>query len=303
MRDSMNRLTWGVELETYGLGIAGCAAAVARATGGRIVHEGGYYQKSLIVLADGRKWTVLTDGSITGGSGAEVVSPICKMGDMDMVQAIVRELRAAGAKVNDSCGLHVHVGADQMGPAGVRQLVMTWNRFEEHLMLASGGRPGRMTFAKPTDPAFAQTVIGAGHTLTDDALNQAWYGRSHTYDPRRSADHYNMSRYRALNLHAMWWHGTVEFRCWDATLHAGKVRAAIVASVAMAAYSVDASARNCRTAHQPLPSGPGTGHLWAGFLTGWLKISKKDNVFGHLMERHIAAGWCAGERVNGRGRR
>lgn len=301
MRESMNKLTWGMELETYGLGIAGAAVAVAKATGGRISHEGGYYQKQIVTLADGRKWTVMTDSSIRGGNGAEIVSPICRMADMDMVQSVVRELREAGAKVNDSCGLHVHVGAAELGAAGVRQIVLAWNRWEQHLMLASGERDGRTVFAKPSDPAFVGAAVQAGHDVTDADLNRAWYQAGGLYDPRARADHYNSSRYRSLNLHAMWWHGTVEFRCWDATLHAGKVRAAITLAVSLGAYGIDAAARRCATYHRPLPTGPGTGHLFEGFLTQWLKLSKRDAIFAHLTERHHKAGWFSGPRVNAKG--
>ena len=39
--------------------------------------------------------------------------------------------------------------------------------------------------------------------------------------------HYSQTRYRALNLHSVWQKGTVEFRCFNSTTHAGKVKAYI----------------------------------------------------------------------------
>ena len=39
--------------------------------------------------------------------------------------------------------------------------------------------------------------------------------------------HYSQTRYRALNLHSVWQKGTVEFRCFNSTTHAGKIKAYI----------------------------------------------------------------------------
>lgn len=44
----------------------------------------------------------------------ELVTPILKSDkDMDDLQQIVRDLRKAGMRVNESCGLHVHIGAER----------------------------------------------------------------------------------------------------------------------------------------------------------------------------------------------
>ena len=36
-----------------------------------------------------------------------------------------------------------------------------------------------------------------------------------------SREHYNWTRYYALNLHSVFYRGTVEWRCFNSTLHAG----------------------------------------------------------------------------------
>ena len=48
-----------------------------------------------------------------------------------------------------------------------------------------------------------------------------------------SADHYNWTRYYALNLHSVFYRGTVEWRCFNSTLHAGKVAAYVNLCLAM----------------------------------------------------------------------
>ena len=81
------------------------------------VHVGGTYDTYTVEDDTGRKWKVVSDASIQCQSrgertasrlyAVEVVSPICKYEDIETIQELVRELRRGGAKVNDSCGIHI----------------------------------------------------------------------------------------------------------------------------------------------------------------------------------------------------
>ena len=53
----------------------------------------------------------------------EVVSPILTYEDMEDLQELVRQLRHKGAIVNNSCGIHVHVGAERFTPQTLRNIV------------------------------------------------------------------------------------------------------------------------------------------------------------------------------------
>lgn len=53
----------------------------------------------------------------------EVVSPICHYEDIETIQDLVRKLRRAGACVNDSCGIHIHVDAAPHSAKTLRNLV------------------------------------------------------------------------------------------------------------------------------------------------------------------------------------
>lgn len=70
--------------------------------------------------------------------------------------------------------------------------------------------------------------------LTMEQLKQAWYGGADG-----SQEHYNWTRYYALNLHSVFYHGTLEWRCFESTLHAGKVRANITLALAISAQAID----------------------------------------------------------------
>ena len=73
--------------------------------------------------------------------------------------------------------------------------------------------------------------------MSMDKFRQLWYeerrmgGRSHS--------HYDDTRYYALNLHAVFDKGTVEWRCFNSTLHAGKVRANITLALAISAQAIN----------------------------------------------------------------
>ena len=86
---------------------------------------------------------------------AEVVSPVCRYEDIEMVQAAVRAIRAAGAKADRSCGIHIHVGLGQHTPASLRRLVNLVNAKEDLLTQALGISPGRRArWCRPVNPEF-----------------------------------------------------------------------------------------------------------------------------------------------------
>jgi hypothetical protein len=233
---SIKQLTYGVEIETYGLGIAGAARAIAAELGGTAQQVGGYYSKWTATMADGRKWTVMSDASISGHAGAEVVSPILKWDDMDLLQRVVRAVRRAGAKVNESCGIHVHVGAERFkrDPKALVRLAKIVHKHEDvlfEMLCTCASRRAR--WCRPVPATFlAKIEKYRGNSL--DTLNRFWYGHSNPYP-----SHYDSSRYHALNLHNVWFRGTVEFRWYEASLHAGKVKAAVHLALGLAAKALE----------------------------------------------------------------
>jgi len=72
-------------------------------------------------------------------------------------------------------------------------------------------------------------------------------------DGRTRHDHYNGSRYYALNLHSTFYRGTVEWRCFNSTLHAGKVAAYVNLCLAISAQAIAQRAGIERVIAQVLP--------------------------------------------------
>ena len=64
-----------------------------------------------------------------------------------------------------------------------------------------------------------------------EEFEDIWYSQT-PGESRRN--HYNDSHYHMLNLHATFTKGTIEFRCFNSTLHAGKIKAYIQFCLAFA---------------------------------------------------------------------
>ena len=198
----MKTQTFGTEIEVNRISRQAAARAIAGvlSTDGytaEVRHEGGSYDAWVVIDREGRRWKCVSDASIAGSrdQGTEFVTPVCRWEDLETVQACVRALRAAGAHADASCGIHVHVGLGSHTPRTLRNLVNLVNAKEDLLTQALQISPARWY----------------------DDRNWEWHAHQH-YDP---------SRYHLLNLHAVWQKGTIEFRAFNSTLHAGEVKAYI----------------------------------------------------------------------------
>lgn len=251
----MKEQRFGLELEFTGISRKEAAEAIARTINGNNYYryEGGCYKACKITGPDGRNWTVERDGSIIterGGEQCEFVTPICNYDDIPLVQKCVRALRKAGARVNSSCGIHIHVDGANHTAKSLRNLLYTMRAKEDLLFKAVGTQRSRLgRWCKPIDDELIGTIKKI-RKLDEEKLADAWY---ETYASRyESRDaHYNDSRYHALNLHSFWTKGSIEFRLFEATLHAGEIRAYINLVLAISAQAINSS----RASAEPLDNG------------------------------------------------
>ena len=236
----MKTQTFGIEIETTGLGREGAAKALAAYFGTTATYRGQHLRDWKVPMPDGRTWTVEHDGSVTDPD-AEVVSPVCTYADLPMVQEVARVLREAGARCDASCGIHIHIGLGDHTPQSLINLVNMVNAKEdllEHALQISRERRGH--WCKPVDPEFLRRM-NAEKPKTMDALATIWYetqGGAWSVASSRNS-HYDDSRYHLLNLHAAFSTErpahTIEFRAFNGTLHAGKIKAYIQLCLAISA--------------------------------------------------------------------
>ena len=231
----MRTQRFGIEIEMTGITREKAAEAIAEYFGTESFYIGTYYKTYGAKDRQGRTWKATFDSSIiaqkkSGGRTmraadeykCEVVSPILTYEDMADLQEIIRQLRHKGAFVNSQCGIHIHVDASRYTPQTLRNLVNIIASKEDILYKALRIDPARMRWCKKTNEKLVE-AINRRKPQTMEALKDIWYAGS----TRGRDEHYNDTRYHGLNLHSTYTKGTVEFRLFNSTTHAGEIKAYI----------------------------------------------------------------------------
>ena len=241
---------FGVEVEMTGITREEAAQALAEYFGTWSNYYGGAYDAWTVTDPEGKEWKVMSDASIrterlVGGRytptdntdyRVEMVTPKPTYPELPKFQECVRRVRKAGAKVNSSCGIHVHVDAANHNRQSLKNLIGIMFSKEDILFKALQVDPARAEAycQKVREPMLRQArTLSSDETKDLSMLEDIWYEGF----PGRSS-HYNDSRYYALNLHSVFYRGTVEFRCFNSTLHAGKAAAYVNLCLAISAQAI-----------------------------------------------------------------
>ena len=235
----MKTLRYGIEIETVGLNRERLARAIQTVTGGDVVNDGRGWR---VTDAMGRAWQVVPDGSLSGGEqSGEIVSPVLTYADLDALQNIIRAVRTAGARADHSTGIHIHIDGARFDAKSTTNLVKNVHKQERLLEHALGVSEARLSrYCRPIDPAFIER-LEARRPRTMRELSEAWYGHNNP-NPQR----YDGSRYHGLNLNSLFFRGTIEFRYFNGTLHAGEVKAYLQLVLAMAAKALSSKAASSK---------------------------------------------------------
>lgn len=186
--------SFGVEIEANGV-TRDALVAELRAQGLEVYAEGYNHTTR-------NHWKIVNDGSVVGPNAFELVSPVLRgyEGLADLERAC-RALRICGAQVNNSCGLHVHFGASDLGIEHLRQVVRNYMVLEPTFdRLMPAGRRGNAN-------TYCQGLL-QGRTLAE-AERQILAA---TTAQQLATAANTGSRYRKVNMQSFFTHGTVEFR-------------------------------------------------------------------------------------------
>ena len=239
---------FGIEIEMTGITREAAAKTIADFFHTESSYVGGTYYTYEITDGQGRVWKIMRDSSIhpqvkvdgrkvtaSDAYKVEFVTPILSYEDIEELQEIVRALRKAGAFTDASNqGMHVHVSMPGMTAQALRNLVNIVASKEDLLYDALQVNPGRIEYCKKTSERFLRQV-NEKKPKTLEELADIWYNGDSEYSRSRK---YHQSRYVDINLHGFFLRGAVELRCFNATLHAGEVKAAIQFSIALVHQAV-----------------------------------------------------------------
>lgn len=231
-----NTSTFGVELEFVG----GNADAIASELYDLGITAAPYRLNYHARVSDNSKWKLERDGSVSSGSqGGEVVSPVLKdtPETWRQIEVICEVAKRHGARVNQSCGGHVHIGMNKLDTARQR-----WRRFfkmvenyEECLYRAAGGDLGRIrSNASSYATSFSERAYEA---------NRMAFNMDTEDDVRAMAERVSrMNRYYGINLKniATDRAPTVEFRYFNGSLNPKQIQA----NIKLAAGIINASEKS-----------------------------------------------------------
>lgn len=241
---------FGVEVEMTGITRQKASAVVAEVLGTTVSRpDNSCYKTRTITDQASRKWKIMRDASITpvrnDESNAsideykvELVTPPLEYGDIELLQNIIRKLRESGAKSHNSCGIHIHIDGTNHNANSLRNLVnfMTSRQDLIYEALEIGDRADRWCH-KLNSSLLAE--MKKDKNLSKETAEQIWYSSANDgYTGGISYDHYNSTRYHGINLHSYFSKGTVEFRLFNSTLHAGKIKAYIQFCLAISAWAI-----------------------------------------------------------------
>lgn len=191
-----NTLTFGVECETYN---------VVRDA---LIRE--VEQRSISIQSEGynhrdnnQYYKIVSDASIEGVNGQEIVSPILKgKQGLNSLKQVCDSLNAIGAKVNKSTGLHIHFDASKISDSHFVQIFKNYQRLESTIdSFMPQSRRGN-------NNGYCKSIQG----LNYDACNT-----------KSDIIRVNGTRYRKVNAESYLSHKTVEFRQHSGTTDYDKI--------------------------------------------------------------------------------
>ena len=251
----MKEQCFGVEIEMTGVTREEAAQALADYFGTTPKYWGHTYDSWNVQDPAGKKWKLMSDSSIhpecQGEDGylrldkdsaegypykVEMVTPKLTYDELPRLQECMRRVKAIGAKVNSSCGLHVHVDASNHNRQSLKNLIGIMYSKEDILFKALQVNEARAArwCKKVREPMLKKArLLSADETQDLTLLESVWYEGEVD-----KTDHYNWTRYYALNLHSVFYRGTVEWRCFNSTLDPVQAAAYVHLCLAMSAQAI-----------------------------------------------------------------
>jgi hypothetical protein len=192
-------------------------------------------------------WKITDDGSIVGNDTVELVSPILS-GPAGLLEVakVVELMAAAGAKVNKSCGFHVHVDAQDLSG---KTLLNVYRRYALHeaqidTFMSASRRGNNNAYCESSTRSLDRLNLATTDMSPDQIANlmdEYWVSGQGCFG----------GRYNKVNLCAYLRHGTIEFRHHGGTMNVNKVLNWIAFCVNFVVVSIDTDTANIFTGVHP----------------------------------------------------
>lgn len=147
---------------------------------------------------------IVSDGSLCGNDTQEVVMP--PLNGFTDLQKVCKALQNAGAKVNMSCGLHVHIDAREMSPQHALNIGRNYYYLRQIIIKSLAPSRRANNYCHVVCPRRSQADSDRGYDVTWEELTSR-----------------NASRYVAVNYQAYLRHKTLEFRQHQGSINFKKI--------------------------------------------------------------------------------
>lgn len=192
-----SKLTFGVEIECYNF-VRRSLIDNASEKGLQVRSENYNH------LDNGYYYKIVSDGSLAGENSQEVVSPVLNGEQgLDSLKKLCAALAEIDARVNSTCGLHVHIGAASMTDAHYCRIVRNYQKLEMAI------------------DSFMPNSRRANNGFYCGSLAGIDFSRCNTKADIYNAMHGN--RYFKVNAVAYRRHKTIEFRQHSGTTNYEKI--------------------------------------------------------------------------------
>ncbi|OZI08222.1 amidoligase enzyme [Siphonobacter sp. BAB-5385] len=188
---------FGIEIEAHGVNPVQLAAALRNA--GIECRTEGYNHTTR------NHWKTVSDGSVQGTDTFELVSPILEgLEGLEQVKTVCRVLSQLRAKVNKTCGLHIHFDAEGFGIEQMKNTLINYAHYE-------GIIDSFMPLSRREDSnRYCQSVITLAGRVGQASTIRELINLQHT-------------RFQKINLQAYLRHQTIEFRQHSGTVEFEKI--------------------------------------------------------------------------------
>ncbi|QLH52760.1 MAG: hypothetical protein CH6_0057 [Candidatus Kapaibacterium sp.] len=203
--------TFGVEIEAYGVPVDIVLAKLREA--GINVNAESYNH------IDRDYWKIVSDSSIQGTNSFELVSPPLRGEQgLEELRKVCEVLVRVKAKVNKSCGLHVHFDARGYSLDSWKRLVYNYILMESEIdkMMPESRRGNNNRYCRSLS---AQYIMGL---VLNKGLARRKIFECDSLESLSGELTYR-SRYFKVNIESYWRHKTVEFRQHSGTVEFEKI--------------------------------------------------------------------------------
>ena len=191
--------TIGVEIECYG---------IDKPRFSELCREKGVALQSEPYNHDTKRhFKLVSDGSIRGENAIECVTPVLRnRAGFDNLEKVCASLNEAGAKVNASTGLHVHVGLQKVDFETYKNCFINYYYLEAAIdrFMANSRRQNNNPYCQSLKAAHIERII-------------------HAQDKDELAEAFNNDRYYKVNPISFRRHSTIEFRQHQGTTDYKKI--------------------------------------------------------------------------------